>query len=275
MLDCGGLGGDGDLLFLRFQTGALVGGNHVEGVVRGGLALAAEEGGKEAAAWFFLRIRLGLFGAAAFALGLALGLPLGALFAPVAPAILPGAEEEPAVRDVFLDGPEADCGGKAESGGGQHAGHQPGALDVEVGYQQAGDELAHHALGGQHVKPAPVPGEQREDGGQKGQGEQRAGPAQQGGAAGTGVHPGPADSGQPQRQEEGRDAEGLQQKIAGPRAEEAGPVAHGKAGGGVQRGIGGAIGGQRQEQEERDQQQHEPQKHVPGAAARGRQNDAN
>ena len=74
---------------------------------------------------------------------------------------------------LSLDGPEADRGGKVESRGGQHRGHQPCALHVEVGHQQAGHQPAHHALHRHHVQPAPVPGQQPEDGGQKDQRQQR------------------------------------------------------------------------------------------------------
>ncbi len=43
----------------------------------------------------------------------------------------------------------------------------------------------------------------------------------------------------------------------------------------VQRGVGWRVGGQREQDEERDQRQHQPQKHVQGAVAGGRENNAN
>ncbi len=72
-----------------------------------------------------------------------------------------------------------------------------------------------------------------------------------------------------------RNAQRLQQQIAQVSAEQADPVVRrSRAGGRVQRRVGGVIGGQREEKKQRDQQQHHPQKNIHGAAARGRENNA-
>jgi hypothetical protein len=63
--------------------------------------------------------------------------------------------------------------------------------------------------------------------GRKDEREKGADPAQPGRTAGTGVHPGPAEAAEPEGQEEGGDAEGLEQQVAEPGAEEADPVADG------------------------------------------------
>jgi len=211
--------------------------------------------------------------------GFALGPPffsnLGALFAPIAPAVMPGDGVEPAIVDAFFEDPEADREGKVESRGGQHAGHQPGSLPIEVAHQQIGHEPAQHALDGQLMEPAPVPGQQGEGGRQKDDGQEGADPAQHGRLAGARLHPGPADSAQPNGQEKGRKPQRLQQQVGEPGAEEADPIVRGQAGGGVQRGVSGRVGGEREDEEERDQQQHEPQKQVQGSSLRGRQNNAN
>ena len=126
-----------------------------------GAVAAAEEGGEPAGAEFgWVWGGLGFFGT----FGFPVGFVLGALLTPVAPAVMPGDEVDPASLDGFSDGPEADRGGKVQSRGGQHAGHQPCALDVEVGDQQTGHEPAHHALGREHMEPTPVPGQQPKDG---------------------------------------------------------------------------------------------------------------
>ncbi len=74
------------------------------------------------------------------------------------------------------------------------------------------------------MEPAPVPGQQGEDGGQKKERQHGADPAQHGRAAGARMHPGPADAAEPEGQEKGGDAEGLQQQVGEPGAEEADPV---------------------------------------------------
>ena len=129
---------------------------------------------------------------------------------------------------------------------------------------------------GNRVQPAPVPGQQSEDGGQKNNGEQGSHPAQNGRAAGPRAHPGPAHAAQPKGQQKSCQAERLQQQVAQVGAEEADPVvaARRRVGGRVQRGIGGVIGGQGEEKKKRDQHQHHPQKDVHGAAARRRENNA-
>ena len=76
------------------------------------------------------------------------------------------------------------------------------------------------------MEPAPVPGQQAKDGRDKNQCQEGACPAKPGRAAGAGMHPGPADSAEPERQEKGGEAEGLQEQVAEPSAEKADPVAH-------------------------------------------------
>ena len=107
-----------------------------------------------------IQVALGVGGG--FALGAAFFTALGALFAPVAPAVVPGDGVEPAILNAFFEGPEADGGGEVETGGGQNAGDQPGALDVEIADEQAGDEASNDTLDGENVQPAPVPRQQAE-----------------------------------------------------------------------------------------------------------------
>ena len=111
-----------------------------------------------------------------------------------------------------------------------------------------------------------MPRRETEDGGHKDERQHGAGPAQQGRAAGARTHPGPADAAQPEREKEGGEAQSLQHQVTEIGAEEADPVVHrigwGGIGGGVDRGVGSMPGGQRQKQEHRNQQQHEPQKQV-------------
>ena len=220
---------DGDWSFFRGgHGGALEGWDLVQGVEALVLraVAAAKEGGEAAGA----RGRDG-FGLAGFGLrgapGLAFGFALGADFAPVAEAVAPGEGEEPAVFDALFEGPEADGGGKVETGGGEDDSDQPGTLDVDVADEQSGDEPAHYTLDGEDMEPAPVPWQEPKDSREKDEGQEGADPAQQGRAAGAGMHPGPADSGQPDGEEEGGDAERLQQQVAEPGAAEAGPVADG------------------------------------------------
>ncbi len=73
-----------------------------------------------------------------------------------------------------------------------------------------------------------MPGQQTEDGGHKDHGKNCADPAQKNGEPlGARMHPGPADADQPEGQKKGGETEGLQEQVAEPCAEEAGPVAHG------------------------------------------------
>ena len=205
----------------------------------------------------------------------------GTLLAPVLPAVERALQMEPVILHGFFDDPEADGRGEVEAGKGKRGGHQPGALDVEVADQKPGHEAAKYAFHGDHVHPAPMPGREAKGCGQKGEGEQRSHPAQQRRAAGAGAHPGVADAAEPQGQEEGREAKCLEEEIAEIRTEGANPVVHGICAGGiadggrVQRGISGVVGGEREKNEERDQQQHKPQEQVQGAASRWRENNAN
>ena len=275
-------GGNGRFVFIRLQGGAPVGWNLVQGVeAKAGRGVAAaEEGGEEAGSpdrLFLIRGRggdgdesMGPGMPGGGAPGLALRLQFGALLAPVAPAVMPGEGVKPAVFNALFEGEEADGGGKVESGGGQHSGHQQGALDIEIAHQQIGHEAARHALDGEEMEPAPAPGHQGQGGRQKEKGQEDAGRAQPGRAAGTRAHPGEADSAQPKGQEKGGEAETLQQQVGEPGAEEAGPIARGLADGGVERGVRGVVGGEREDGEEGGQQQHQPQKDVQGTAARGR-----
>ena len=48
---------------------------------------------------------------------------LGALFAPVLPAIVPGDEPNPPVLDKLLDGPDADCKSEVDACHGESGGH--------------------------------------------------------------------------------------------------------------------------------------------------------
>ena len=117
-------GGHGGAL----ERGNVFDGDWVEVLLLG--AVAAEEAGQEAGAGgcFGLVNFGGLLGAH----GLGFSLALGALFTPVAPAIVPGDDMDPALLDALLDGPDADCGGEVKAGGGKDAGNEPGALDVHV-----------------------------------------------------------------------------------------------------------------------------------------------
>ena len=212
---------------------------------------------------------------AIFAQGFAFRTQFGALGAQLAPPVTPGAELSPAVGDAFADDPETDGGGKVESGGGEHGSHHPGALQVEVNHQQAGHEAAYDALHRKHVQPAPMPRQEAKDGGQKGEREQRADPAQDGRAAGPRAHPRPAHAAQPQGEQKGREAQRLQQQVADVGAKEADPVVgRGGTRGRVERGVRCVTSGQGEEKKQRDQHQHHPEKDVHGAAARGRENNA-
>ncbi len=260
--------------------GALISGNVLR--VDFGRAPAVEETGKEAGTnverrLAVLRIRVGNLLRGWFfqlALGKALFLEFCAPLAPVAPAVVQRGEIEPAGLEALEDGLEADGRGKPQSRGGQHAGHQPCALDVQIGHQQAGHQPAHNALDRQRMKPQPAPGQQPEDGGQKGERQNGAHPAQPRQPAGARTHPGPAQPAQPQGQEEGGDANGLQQQVAEGCAEEADPIADGmgagRARGGIQRRVRGMVRGQRKQDEQRGQHHHQPQEDVEGAAARWR-----
>ena len=102
---------------------------------------------------------LSLLGKALFKFALA----LGALFAPVAIAIVPCNEGEPAIFDLRFELPEVDVGGKINADGGEGRGHQPCALDVEVDDERAGDYAAHDAFDRDGVEPVPMPGEEAEE----------------------------------------------------------------------------------------------------------------
>jgi hypothetical protein len=111
---------------------------------------------------------VGLLAVFGLALQPALFSQLGTLLAPVLPALKQAAKLQPARLGGLFDDPEADGRGEVESRGGQHRGHKPCSLNVEVGHQQAGYEAAHDALDRQHVHPPPVPGHQPKYGGHKG-----------------------------------------------------------------------------------------------------------
>ncbi len=198
-----------------------------------------------------------------------------ARIAAFAPTVTQRAELSPTLREAFADHPEADRRGKIETAGGKRSRDQPGALNVQIDDQDSGHEPSDHAFHGNHVQPAPMPRQQSKDSGQKDQGEHCTHPAQDRRAAGPRLHPGPAHAAQPNGQQKSRQAERLQQQIAQVRAKETDPVP-GRRGirGRVQRGVRGVVGCQSEEKKKRDQNQHHPQKHVQGAAARRRQNNA-
>ena len=102
---------------------------------------------------------------------------------------------EPAIPNAFFECPETDGAGKVETGGGQDAGNQPGALAVEVTDEEVGHEAAQYPLNRQLMEPAPVPGQQGDGGGQKNKGQGGADPAEDGRVSGARLHPRPADSG--------------------------------------------------------------------------------
>ncbi len=182
---------------------------------------------------------------------------------------------EPAILNALFESQEADSEGKVESGCSQNTGDHPGSLPIEIADEQIGNEPAEYTFDGKLMKPAPVPGKQCEGRRKKDNGQHGADPTQHGRFTGARLNPGPADSGQPNGEEECGEAERLQQQVREPGAEDADPVVRGQTGGGVERRVGGRVGGEGEEEEERDQQQHESQKDIQGTALRGRQNDAN
>jgi hypothetical protein len=217
--------------------GSLEGGDFIERV---GLRLltAAEEGTEEA--WLHCGLSfdgIGILEGEQFVLDLMLlGLALGAFFTPVAPAVIEVLAVDPAILYAFSDDGETDCCGEVDACRGEYAGDEPGALDVDIGDEEAGHETTDYSLDGEEMEPAPVPGNEAEGCGEKFQGEEGADPAEEGRTSGAGVHPGPAEAADPDGQEEGRDAEGLEEQVAEISAEEADPVARGV-------GAGDACGG--------------------------------
>jgi hypothetical protein len=208
-----------------------------------------------------------------------LSLALGALFftgfAAFAPALAPRGKSHPAVGEDFADGGEADGRSEVETCCSQSECYHPRTLNIEINHEHAGDEAADDAFNRNLMKPAPVPGQQAENRRQKDNRKQRSHPAQQRRAAGARVHPRPAHAAQPQRKQKRGEAEGLQQKIGEIGAEDSSPVTRrDEIRGRVERGIGGAIGGERQQEQQRNHYQDHPEKDVHGAAARGRKNDS-
>jgi hypothetical protein len=211
--------GIGVFLFVRLEGDALIGGN-VLGVdfsgraaeeagkearmrvVGGGVGMISRRGSRKGARGNELRtrFRVALPLAPQLALGKALFPAFGALFTPVAPAVVQVDEIEPAGLNGFDDGRDEDGRGKVDPRGGQHAGYQHGALEIQVMHQKSGDERTCDSPDGPSL-PEQSPGQQSQNSRRKGQRQQSTHPAQPGQAAGTRTHPGPSQSAKPQRQE--------------------------------------------------------------------------
>ena len=231
-------GATGRNRFFRCSGGALEGGNLVDRIGLRYALLHAEEGGETARARCrHLGHRFGnivnrpgeqpLRGTGLGLLGkplLQFALAFGALFAPVAVAIVPGDEVEPAIFDLRLEGPEVDIGGEVDADTCQGRSYEPCSLGVQVDDEHAGNDTAHHAFNGNGVQPVPMPWQEAEDCGQEDDSQRGAHPAKDGRAAGARADPVPAESADPEREEEDGDPEGLEKDVAEVGAEEADPI---------------------------------------------------
>jgi hypothetical protein len=74
--------------------------------------------------------------------GVLIGAAFGTFLAPVLPAIVEGDDVNPAFAEMLLEQAEADGGGEVEAGGGEDAGDDPRALDVDVAGQTGRDNAA-------------------------------------------------------------------------------------------------------------------------------------
>jgi len=109
-----------------------------------------------------------------------LGVALGAFFTPVAPAVIEVLAVDPAILYAFSDDGEADGGGEVNACGGEGAGDEPCALDVDVGDEEAGHEATDYALDGEEMEPTPMPGNEAEGCGEEDEREQGSDPAKEG-----------------------------------------------------------------------------------------------
>jgi len=235
------------------------------------VAFAAEEAGEPVAGAGFSG---GFFSSGIAGVGvdgLAFGTDVGACVLPAAPAVVECGELHGAELEPFPRGTEAEVGAEVEAEGGKDGGEQKSAAEVEVADEDVCDEAADYALNGESVTPVPVPGEHGEDGGEEGEGEDDAGPAQPCGAVDVEADPSPAESADPERKGKGGNTEELEEEVGEVCAGGTDPVlgggGAGEPGGGVKGGVGGVVADQSEEEEERAQQKDRAQEDVDGAGA--------
>ena len=153
-----------------------------------------------------------------------LGFGDGALDAPVLNALVDAADEGEVGLDPLAGGVEGEGGGEVE----RHRDHQGeddgGAGQVEVVDHRVGEQAAGDAFDGQRVAPVEGVREQADGGWREDDPEAEAEETRHGRAGGALAHPAEADTAEDDGQQESGDADGLEDEVGEPGADEAGPV---------------------------------------------------
>ena len=205
-------------------------------------------------------------------LQLLLSLRLGARGPPILEAIAQGEGESEARLQPQAERPEGEGGREIEGDSDGAGANQIGADQVEEVNEDIGGDASEQALDGDGVQPAPVPGEQSQEGG--GKDEQRAGAedARYRRFDLARAKPAPAEQAEKHRHQESGDPGKLQRQVAAVSADDADPVARRarrqRRGGGVERRVERRIGRDSEEKEERGDEQQEADKLVQPAIVR-------
>ena len=184
-----------------------------------------------------------------------------AFHAPVGKAVHGGVDEAETRLRPDANCAEGERGGEIERDGDDGDADEIGADDVEVVNQRVGDDSAEQTFGWNHTHPANRPRQQSDEGGEKCDERDGADGLGVGRSDGPRAKPVERIHRQKRRQQEGCDAEELEQDVGDESADDADPVVSGPAGSrrgrGVERGIERRVGNQREDKEDREDEQQE------------------